>query len=84
MSKTGRREMLRDTLTVAGLGVALPWTVPDWVLPALAQGEILMPFADMPPALPTPATPDRRTFDVRTINGPFTPRDQFLDRKSVV
>lgn len=78
MSKTGRREMLRDTLTVAGLGVALPWTVPDWVLPALAQGEILMPFADMPPALPTPATPDRRTFDVRTINGPFTPRDQFF------
>ena len=78
MSKTSRREMLRDTLKVAGLGVALPWAVPDWVLPALAQGETLMSFTDIPATLPPSATPERRIFDIRKIDGPFTPRDQFF------
>jgi DMSO/TMAO reductase YedYZ molybdopterin-dependent catalytic subunit len=77
MSKTSRRDMLRGTLTAAGLSVALPWDLPDWVLPILAQGETLMPFTDVPATLPPPATPDRRTYDIRKIDGPFTPKDQF-------
>ena len=76
MSKPGRREILRGSLTLAGLSV-LPWNLPEWVLPALAQGETLMPFTDVPATLPAPATPDRRTYDIRKIDGPFTPKDEF-------
>ena len=52
--------------------------LPEWVLPALAQGEELVPFTDFPAKFnPTPA-PDRRLFDTRTIAGPITPKDQFF------
>ena len=69
-----RREMIRTGLAVAGLSAI---GVPDWVLPALAQGEVLVPFTDLPDTFPA-ATVDRRQFDVRKIDGPFTPRDQFF------
>jgi DMSO/TMAO reductase YedYZ molybdopterin-dependent catalytic subunit len=52
--------------------------VPDWAVPALAEGETLVPFTDLPANFnPTPA-PDRRTLDVRKIDGPLTPKDQFF------
>jgi DMSO/TMAO reductase YedYZ molybdopterin-dependent catalytic subunit len=52
--------------------------VPQWAMPALAQGETLAPFTDLPANFnPTP-TPERRTLDVRKIEGPFTPKDQFF------
>jgi DMSO/TMAO reductase YedYZ molybdopterin-dependent catalytic subunit len=60
-------------MAAAGLGM---FGVPDWVLPALAQDEILVPFADMPAALP-PGSALVRRVDVRQIRGPFTPIDQF-------
>jgi len=69
-----RREMIRTGLAVAGLSAI---GVPDWVLPALAQGEVLVPFTDLPDTFPA-ATVDRRQFDVRKIDGPFTPKDQFF------
>jgi DMSO/TMAO reductase YedYZ molybdopterin-dependent catalytic subunit len=70
-----RREILRRSLAVAGLSVL---NVPEWALPILAQGETLVPFTDLPENFnPTP-TPDRRVLDVRTIDGPFTPADQFF------
>ena len=69
-----RREMLRTSLAVAGLSAI---GVPEWVLPALAQGEVLVPFTDLPDTFPA-ATADRRQFDVRKIDGPFTPKDQFF------
>jgi len=48
------------------------------VLPVLAQGETLVPFTDIPAnANFTPAV-DRRTLDIRKIDGPFTPKDQFF------
>ena len=40
-----RREILRGSLAVAGLSVL---GIPDWALPALAQGETLVPFTDIP------------------------------------
>ena len=47
-------------------------------MPALAQGETLVPFTDLPANFnPTPS-PDRRTLDIRKIDGPFTPKDQFF------
>jgi DMSO/TMAO reductase YedYZ molybdopterin-dependent catalytic subunit len=69
-----RREILRGSLAAAGLGLL---GIPEWALPVLAQGEVAVPFTDLPETFPA-ATVDRRTFDVRTINGAFTPRDQFF------
>jgi DMSO/TMAO reductase YedYZ molybdopterin-dependent catalytic subunit len=59
---------------VAGLGVI---GIPDWVLPALAQGETVVPFTDLPDNVRWETPPDRRLLDVRTIEGPFTPVDKF-------
>ena len=70
-----RRELLRGGLAVAGLAAL---GIPDWVLPALAQGETVVPFTDLPANLNFVPAADRRTLDIRTINGPFTPRDQFF------
>ncbi len=69
-----RRDMLRGTLAAAGLGML---GIPEWALPALAQGETLVPFTDAPPAFPAPG-PVNRQYDVRTIDGPFTPADKFF------
>src|SRR5436190_12693239 len=69
-----RRETVRQGLAATGL-LAL---ASDWALPALAQGETIVPFTDLPANFnPTP-TPDRRTLDIRKIDGPFTPKDQFF------
>jgi DMSO/TMAO reductase YedYZ molybdopterin-dependent catalytic subunit len=48
------------------------------VLPALAQGETVVPFTDLPATLNFNPTPVNRQLDVRTIAGPFTPKDQFF------
>jgi DMSO/TMAO reductase YedYZ molybdopterin-dependent catalytic subunit len=69
-----RREIIRTSLAVAGLST-LGW--PEWILPALAAGETVVPFTDLPDQFPAP-TADRRQLDVRTIDGPFTPKDQFF------
>ena len=71
---TTRRDVLRGGLAVAGL-TALG--IPDWALPVLAQGDTIVPFTDMPATFPAP-TADRRTFDLRKIDGPFTPKDEFF------
>ena len=52
--------------------------IPEWALPALAQGETLVPFTDMPENFPLTTGPDRRIIDIRKIDGPFTPPDQFF------
>ena len=61
-----RRDVMKTGLAAAALGAAANF---DWVLPALAQGEVMVPFTDShvnPPFNPTPA-PDRRLFDTRTL-----------------
>src|SRR2546425_7300196 len=69
-----RRDVLRGGLAVAGLGVL---GIPDWALPALAQSETLVPFTDIPENVRWDTPPDRRLNDLRTIDGPFTPKDKF-------
>jgi DMSO/TMAO reductase YedYZ molybdopterin-dependent catalytic subunit len=69
-----RRDMLRGTLAAAGLGML---GIPEWALPVLAQSETLVPFTDAPPAFPAPG-PVNRQYDIRTIDGPFTPADKFF------
>src|SRR2546428_7464788 len=70
-----RREILRGSLAVAGLSVL---GIPEWALPALAQSETLVPFTDIPENFPTITAADRRIIDIRKIDGPFTPKDQFF------
>lgn len=70
-----RREILRGGLALAGLGV---FGIPEWALPALAQSETLVPFTDLPENINLTPTADRRLLDIRRIDGPFTPKDQFF------
>lgn len=69
-----RRDLLRGGLAVAGLGVL---GFPEWALPVLAQGETLVPFTDLPPTFNANPRIDTRLLDIRTIDGPFTPKDKF-------
>jgi DMSO/TMAO reductase YedYZ molybdopterin-dependent catalytic subunit len=73
-SQRSRRDVIKGGLAVAGLSV---FGVPDWVLPALAQGETVVAFTDIPDNVKWDTPPDRRLLDVRTIDGPFTPKDKF-------
>src|SRR5215471_10654890 len=68
---------MHDAITRRGLLAAASWiALTD--LPALADGETIVPFTDLPSNFnPTP-TPDRRTLDIRKIDGPLTPTDQFF------
>jgi DMSO/TMAO reductase YedYZ molybdopterin-dependent catalytic subunit len=74
-SEINRREVLRGGLALAGLSV---FGIPEWAIPALAQGETLVPFTDLPPDINLTPTADRRILDIRKIEGPFTPKDQFF------
>src|SRR6059036_1919014 len=75
MARQTRREMLKGGLALAGLSV---FGVPEWALPALAQSETLVPFTDLPENMNLTPAPDRRILDIRKIDGPFTPKDQFF------
>ncbi len=70
-----RREILRGGLAAAGLGMM---GVPEWVLPALAQGAAVVPFLDFPETFNANPAPDRRLFDSRTLTSFTTPKDQFF------
>jgi DMSO/TMAO reductase YedYZ molybdopterin-dependent catalytic subunit len=53
--------------------------VPDWALPALAQGEVDVPFTDVPATFNfSPPDGARRFLDLRTIDGLITPTDRFF------
>jgi DMSO/TMAO reductase YedYZ molybdopterin-dependent catalytic subunit len=69
-----RRRILKGGLAAAGLSM---FNLPEWVLPALAQSETLVPFTDIPDNVRWETPPDRRTLDVRTLTGPFVPRDKW-------
>src|SRR5262245_5827739 len=72
--RSRRRDLLAGGLALGGLSAL---NVPEWILPALAQGEPVVPFTDLPATINLTPTPDRRTLDIRTIDGPFTPKDRF-------
>ena len=52
-----RREVLRGGLAAATVGML---GVPDWVLPALAQGATVVPFLEFPETFNANPAPDRR------------------------
>ncbi|MXY17635.1 MAG: molybdopterin-dependent oxidoreductase [Acidobacteria bacterium] len=74
-NETTRRAVLKGGLAAAGLGML---GLPEWALPALAQGESLVPFTDVPDEFGAGALgPTRRVLDIRTIDGPLTDRNDF-------
>ena len=72
---TTRREILKGSMGLAGLGVL---GFPKWALPALAQDETLMEFTDISDDVRWIRDAERRIIDVRRIDGPFTPVEQFF------
>jgi DMSO/TMAO reductase YedYZ molybdopterin-dependent catalytic subunit len=70
-----RRGLIKGVLALAGLSVLEP---PEWILPPLGAEEVLVPFIGVPENFPTTAGPDRRILDIRRIDGPLTPKDQFF------
>jgi DMSO/TMAO reductase YedYZ molybdopterin-dependent catalytic subunit len=68
-----RRDIVKGGLAAAGASL---FAVPDWVLGAVPQGETLVAFTDLPAEFPAPRA-DTRQYDIRTIDGPFTPADRF-------
>jgi len=74
-NQTTRRDVLRSGLAVAGLSF---YGIPEWILPVLAQGEILVPFTDIPESFGSGALgPTRRVLDIRTIREALTSKDDF-------
>jgi DMSO/TMAO reductase YedYZ molybdopterin-dependent catalytic subunit len=73
--RTSRRTLLKQ-LGLAGAALSVA-DLPGWVLPALAQGETLVPFTDIPATFNPVPSATNRTLDIRKIDGPLTPRDQF-------
>jgi DMSO/TMAO reductase YedYZ molybdopterin-dependent catalytic subunit len=82
MTGSSRRTVLKQ-LGLAGLGLSIA-EVPGWALPRalfeanlVADGDIV-PFTDIPPTFNPVPSATNRFLDIRTIDGPFTPRDQFF------
>jgi len=68
----------RDTLKYGAAAAAL-FALPEWAVPALAQGETDVAFTDYPDTFAaTPANGERRFLDLRKIDGLITPNDQFF------
>ncbi len=72
---SSRRALLKQ-LGLAGAALSVV-DLPGWVLPALAQGDTLVPFTDIPATFNPVPSATNRTLDIRTIDGPITPRDRF-------
>src|ERR1700722_13742449 len=73
--QTTRRETLKRGLTAASL-LAF---VPEWATPALTADEVDVPFTDIPKNFnPNNPNSTTRMLDIRKIDGPFTPKEQFF------
>jgi DMSO/TMAO reductase YedYZ molybdopterin-dependent catalytic subunit len=72
--RISRRETLKRGLAATSFLTLLS----DWTLPAVAQGDTDVPFTDIPPNFNAPnINATTRVLDIRKIDGPFTPADQF-------
>ncbi len=71
-----RRDIIKQ-LGIAGVGLSIA-NLPGVTLPALAQGETVVPFSDFPANFNPNPTPVTRTYDIRKIDGPFSQADQFF------
>jgi DMSO/TMAO reductase YedYZ molybdopterin-dependent catalytic subunit len=70
-----RRMTLRSALAATGLLASIP----QWAVPALAQGETEAEFTDIPESFrPNNPKSQTRFLDIRQIDGLITPKDQFF------
>lgn len=71
-----RRDTLKGGAALVGLAA---FGIPDWVAPAFAQGEEVVPWTDIPPTF-NPITPNGRSLDTRTIQRSsfITPTEDFF------
>jgi len=68
-----RRDALRTALGTASLLALMP------AIPALAEDETDVPFTDIPKTFnPNNPNSPTRLLDIRKIDGPITPKDQFF------
>ena len=76
--KVGRRTAIKQTLST-GLAAGAVASFPSFILPALAQGEVLVPFSDMPADYSRgPARPGASHFlDTRMISDFYTDNMDF-------
>ena len=72
---TSRRTVLKTGLTAAGLAA---FGIPEWAVPALAEGETPVPFTDIPANFATNPSEIVRVLDIRKIDNGPTPKDQFF------
>ncbi len=70
----------RDTLRRGLAATSLLAFVPEWAMPALAQGETDIPFTDLPKNFNPSANLNgpSRQYDIRKIDGMLTPKEQFF------
>jgi DMSO/TMAO reductase YedYZ molybdopterin-dependent catalytic subunit len=70
---TGRRKILKGALTAGAASIS------SWAFPALAQGESLVPFTDVPENFAVrPVSPGTNHFlDTREITNYFTPNEDY-------
>ena len=76
IEQISRRETLKRGLAATSF-LAL---VPEWAVPARADGETDIPFTDYPASYKPNGNPaaTNRLLDIRTIDGYTTPSDQFF------
>jgi len=73
--RSTRREALKQSLAAGGLLA----TVQAWTDSALGQSDADVPFTDIPENFaPGSSTARSRILDIRKIDGPITPKDQFF------
>jgi DMSO/TMAO reductase YedYZ molybdopterin-dependent catalytic subunit len=72
-------QMTRRESLMRGLAATSVLALADWAMPALAQDEVDVPFTDIPKNFNPGANPNAptRVLDIRKIDGPYTPKDQF-------
>src|SRR6266853_4313371 len=69
----------RETLRRGWAATSLLALAADWALPALAEGEADVPFTDIPATfIPNNPKATSRMLDIRKIDGPYTPKEQFF------
>jgi len=70
----------RDTLRIGFAAGGVLALLPEWAIPALAQGDTDVPFTDLPANFNPAGVPGAATrqLDIRKIDGMLTPKDQFF------
>jgi DMSO/TMAO reductase YedYZ molybdopterin-dependent catalytic subunit len=73
--KIERRDILKMGLAATSF---LAVAVPEWAVPALAQGETVVPFTDIPATFNPGGEGTTRLYDIRNIDGLYTPGNEFF------